>query len=83
MSQSEPTSDAAQGRPVSLPVPHSVVAHRRDFVVAQSLGMDPRFVDELRPKTNPQKQPLKPRFGISTGPEIDTVSLPMAAAAPV
>ena len=60
-----------------------LVAHRRDFVVAQSLGMDPRFVDELRPKTNPQKQPLKPRFGISTGPEIDTVSLPMAAAAPV
>lgn len=62
----------------SLKVAHHeidvLVAHRRDFVAAQSIGMHPRYVEELRPNMQTRQKRRMPKADIPISPIINSMS---------
>lgn len=59
-----------------------LVARQRDFVAAQSLGMHPRFLEELHPRTSTIKQRYMARTATTTEPSINTTPVSQPVAVP-
>lgn len=51
-----------------------IVAHQRDFLVAQSVGMQPRFIAEMQPAA-PQKKRRRSKPQVPAGPIINSVPI--------
>lgn len=58
-----------------------LVAHPRDFLAAQSIGMHPRFIEELRPVAKAKEKRGDPRARISKGAVMNCVPIPEPAGA--
>lgn len=58
-----------------------LVAHRRDFIAAQSIGMLPRFIEGLRPTANTEEDWVEPRTSISTQAIANYLPIPPTVAA--
>ena len=59
-----------------------LVAHRRDFIAAQSIGMHPRFIEELQPLASSRKELHKSRTRVPTGAIINSAVISQPVAVP-
>lgn len=70
----------------SLSVMHNdvevLVAHQRDYDAAQSIGMHPRLIEEIRPDVTAQKRRRKARIYAPKGPIFDSMPIPVPVGMP-
>ncbi len=82
----ETTSDALTACASFMGITHSetevLVAHKRDFIAAKSLGMSPRFIEGLRPQMSSRSNGYAPTIEISSAPIINNAPLSQISAAP-
>jgi hypothetical protein len=70
----------------SLDVSHQdvevLVAHQRDFLAAQSIGMHPRFIEEIRPDVKVQEKRRKAKTYAPKRPIFDSMPIPVPVGMP-
>lgn len=70
----------------SLEVMHNdvevLVTHQRDYDAAQSIGMHPRFIEEIRPDVKVQKKRCKAKIYAPKGPIFDSMPIPVPGGMP-
>jgi hypothetical protein len=59
-----------------------LVAHQRDYDAAQSIGMHPRLIEEIRPDVTAQKRRRKARIYAPKRPIFDSMPIPVPVGMP-
>lgn len=80
------TAEGLTATAATLGVAHAnvdvIVAHQRDFLAAQSVGMQPRFIAEMQPEA-PQKKRRRSKPHIPAGPIINSVPIAQTVGASI